>query len=153
MTKQESAPWLINICNKKSMEIELFRMFFASALDQGHAISDERHGITYRDGEFLILDKISQEVITPPGAVLTMFGKRSVPEALADWWLSIKFNVTAGVVFHKTYDLTSTGITWSWFKNQTVAPMVICTSGSMRRFIERQEHKVADSSHDDSVEI
>jgi hypothetical protein len=151
--KQETPPWRINICDKKNMEIDLFRMFFASALDQGHAISDERHGITYKDGEFLILDKISQDVITPPTASITLSGKRSVPEALAGWWLTIKFDSIANVVFHKTFDLTSTGITWSWFKNQTLAPMVICTSGSMKRFIERQEHKVADSGNDDSIEI
>jgi hypothetical protein len=153
MSKQETPPWQINISDKKNMELALFKMFFASALDQGHAISDERHGISYKDGEFFIFDKASQEVTVPPTSLLMLAGKRSIPECLAEWWLTIKFNSISNVVFHKSYDLTSTGITWSWFKNQTLAPMVICTSGSMKRFIERQEHKVADSRNDDSIEI
>lgn len=135
--------------NKEDFESNLFYMFVASAIQQGSAISDREHITTVgslAEGLPPVVHVINK--MDPQGTpvVIDACKGSSAHERAAQFWLIKKFGKHDDVVFHESYDTSSPGVTWKWFKNHTIVPMVVCTDGSMHRFISKMENRVAEAA-------
>lgn len=139
--------------NKEDFESNLFYMFVTSALQQGSAISDRDHITTVgslAEGLPPVVHLINK--LDPHGIAAEICGLKdsSAFERAGQFWLIKKFGKHDDVVFHESYDASSAGVTWKWFKNHTIVPMVVCTDGSMHRFISKMDTRVAEAATGES---
>lgn len=141
--------------NKLENEKALLRMLISSALQQGAAVSDKEHILTVARKD----DRSAQEVVV----ISRLLDREPIPvmatdtqsayDVGADYWLAKKLQRYDDTVFHETWDSSTPGVSWGWFKNHTIVPMVVCTYGSMSRFISKMDGRVAEAASGERWEI